>query len=130
MTSPAANSVTVAQSALEELMRGLQTGQWQALRDRLTADVTIWFPKEPFQGLNRGQDQTIALLQSIPWPPNRTIAVERITCNGTSVMLELRVVYPQGTSPGRERAAIAFQIQGHQVSAIQPYLLLFHPAPP
>lgn len=130
MSAPASHPIIVAQAALDDLMQGLQTGQWQALRDRLTEEVTLWFPKQPFQGLNRGQDQTIALLQSIPWNSETTIAVEQITCNGTTVMFELRLDRPGGSQPGLERAAIAFQIQGEQVSVMQSYLLFFHPAQP
>ncbi len=130
MSSPTSNPISVAQSALEALIQGLETGQWQAFRDCLTEDVTIWFPQEPFQGLNQGKDQTISLLQSIPWHPDTTIAVEQVTCNGTTVMLELRLDRPEGNSLGFERAAISFQIRGNHISAIQPYLLLFHPAKP
>lgn len=121
---------TVAQSALEALLQGLQTGQWYSFRDRLTEDVTLWFPKEPFPGVNQGKEQTIAVLQSLPWNPAVAITVEHVTCNGTTVMLELRLNRPGGNLPGFERAAIAFEIRGEQVSAIQPYLLLCHPAHP
>ncbi len=125
---PPPNPIPAARSALDDLIHGLRTGQWQAFRDRLTEDVTIWFPREPFQGLNQGKDQTIALLQSIPWNPETGIAVEQVTCNGTTVMVELRLDRPAGNSPGFERAAIALQVRGEKISAIQPYLLFFHPA--
>lgn len=130
MSSPTSNPISAAQSALEALIHGLRTGQWQAFRDRLTEEVTIWFPKAPLQGLNRGQDQTIALLQSIPWDAATAITVEQVTCNGTTVMLELRLDRPPGKLLGFERAAIAFQLKGNKISEIQPYLLLFHPAQP
>lgn len=123
-------ATTIAQSALQALLYGLQTNQWQPLRDHLAEDVTIWFPREPFLGLNSGKEQTIALLQSIAWDRTTAIAVEQVTCNGTTVMLELRLDRLAGSSPGLERAAISFEIQGEHVSAICPYLLLVHPTQP
>jgi hypothetical protein len=129
MSTPV-SPIPIAQSALEALLQGLQTRQWQALRDRLTKDVTLWFPKEPFQGVNHGQEQTIDLLQSIDWDPEAQITIERVTCNGTTVMLELHLDRPGGNLPGFERAAISFEIRNGQVAALQPYLLFFHPAQP
>lgn len=129
MPAPA-SPMTIAQSAWQALLHGLQTKQWQPLRDHLTDEVTIWFPREPFLGLNRGKEQTIALLQSIPWEREMTIALEQITCNGTTVMLELRCGRPGGTLPGFERAAIALQVSGDKICALQPYLLLVHPTQP
>jgi hypothetical protein len=119
---------TIAQSTLTALIHGLQTGQWQSFLEHLTDDVTIWFPREPFQGLNQGKDRAIALLQSVRWDREVAIAVEHITCNGTSVMLELRLTRPGGSSSGFERAAISFEVIGEKVAAIVPYLLLVHPA--
>lgn len=130
MSPPGPTPQTIAQATLNDLLQGLQTGQWQAFRDRLTEDVTLWFPQEPFQGVNRGQEQVIALLHSIPWNSDTAITVERVTCNGTTVMVELGLDRPEGMATGFERAAIALQVRGEKISAIQPYLLLFHPAQP
>ncbi len=126
--TPASHPIPVAQSALEALIQGLQTGQWQAFCDRLTEDVTFWFPQEPCQGWSQGQEQTISLLQSIPWNPETVIASEQVTCNGTTVVVELRLDRPAGNAPGFERAAISLQVRGEKISVIQPYLLFFHPA--
>jgi limonene-1,2-epoxide hydrolase len=118
----------IAQAAFHALIHGLQTGQWHPFCDRLSDQVTIWFPQEPFAGINHGKERAIALLQSIQWDLETAIAIDHITCNGTTVMLELRLDHPGATLPGFERAAISFEIQDDKVAAIVPYLLLDHPA--
>jgi hypothetical protein len=120
--------ITIAQSPLEALIHGLQTGQWQGFLEWLTEDVTIWFPNPPFQGINHGKERAIALLQSVEWETQTAIAIEHVTCNGTTVMLELRLSQPDSPLSGFERAAISFEMKGNKVAAIVPYLLLTHPA--
>ena len=127
----------VGQQACQHFIHGLSSGQWAPFLAMLTEDVTIWFPKAPFQGFTEGKERAIAFFQFASQTFNqRSVVVDRITSNATTVMIEVRLLDADtaveetefSSDTGTQRAAIAFDVRGDKICGFRQYLLLFHPA--
>ncbi|RZM82245.1 nuclear transport factor 2 family protein [Leptolyngbya iicbica] len=116
--------LNIAQAAFADFAAGLANGDWQPFLDRLSNDVTFWFPAGPFKGHNQGKEKIAAFLAMVPqvFPGGLTLEVVQITSNATTVVFEVRSTGRMGSEPYENQAAIAFDLRDGQICAYREYL--------
>jgi ketosteroid isomerase-like protein len=114
----------IAQASFADFATGLARGDWQPFLDRLSNDVTFWFPAGPFKGHNQGKEKLAAFLAAVPkvFPGGLTVEVVQITSSETTVVFEVRSTGMMGSQPYENQAAIAFDIRDGQICAYREYL--------
>jgi ketosteroid isomerase-like protein len=124
MSSTVPATLAIAQAAFVDFAAGLARGDWQPFLDRLSNDVTFWFPAGPFKGHNYGKEKLAAFLAMVSkvFPGGLTLEVVQITSSETTVVFEVRSTGMMGSQPYENQAAIAFDIRDGQICAYREYL--------
>ncbi len=124
MNAKSPTPLSIAQTAFADFAAGLAGGDWQPFLDRLSDDVTFWFPAGPFKGHNQGKAKLATFLAAVPkvFPGGLAVEVVQITHNATTVVFEVRSTGMMGREPYENQAAISFDIRDNQICAYREYL--------
>ncbi|MGC1306457.1 MAG: nuclear transport factor 2 family protein [Phormidesmis sp.] len=121
-TSP--ETMKIAEAAFKDFSQGLASGEWSPFLDRLSEDLTFWFPAGPFKGLNTGKARAkefFAMVSKV-FPQGLSLTVERVMSQGNTVLFEVRSQGSMLGHPYENQAAISFDIKGEKVCGYREYL--------
>lgn len=128
VSAPEPGVLDVAREAFLGLQRGAATGYWGDFVDLLAEDVRIMIPvparaENPPEGVLRGKDIARAMFASHhdEKVQGAKLEAQRVTANGTLVVLEARV---EGNLDGELVAnhfVFAFEIEGGLIASMYEY---------
>jgi ketosteroid isomerase-like protein len=119
------NTLKVGHQAFEQLINGLENGDWKLFLDMLTDDFSFWFPVGEYHGLNVGKEKAEEFFKYVTQVFSNTIkinSIERVTSNETTVVFEFR---DEGMMWGKEyknRIAVSFDVRGDKICGYREYL--------
>lgn len=115
--------VETAQQALQHLLHGVGTGEWESFWAMVSDDIVFWFPVGPYHGHNQGKErlQEFCLYVSQTFGQGLTYTVERVTSNATTVVFEIRDEGLMRGEPYKNRVALSFDVKDGKICGYREY---------
>jgi limonene-1,2-epoxide hydrolase len=129
MSEATAETLALAEAAMNCYARGLATGEWEEFLNYLTDDFTFSFPVPPFQGENKGKAKAADFFRYVSttvFPDGLTLTIQRRTSNGNTVIFEAESQGKIGDLPYQNQVAIAFDARGDKICSYREYLAVIY----
>lgn len=120
------STLSIAQQAFASFTQGWATGDFQTFLDRLTDELTFWYPYGKYRGKFSGEEgkaQMIAKCRDHCAAGDRLAfsPPHHITSSETTVVFEFECEGVIESEPYSGRIAIALEVSGNKISGFREY---------